>query len=586
MPGIYGLVSTKKDIKTNLSNMSDSMHLYDHFIQDSTYIDETLAASRVHLGKIGLKDTPASSGNLYIWIEGEAYNIDEVNSQLNYNATSLESLLLQAEQNNELEYCLSLIDGYFCAVLYDSKIKKVKLISDRYGMRLLHWYHKDGVFSWSSEVKGILSVDGTDKTLDHDSYNCFMELGYLLGEQTWFKNIKLIKPASIVEYDFNQDRVSHSYYWSWANIKKSDLSFKQAVDKIGELFIEAVNRRFDPNDKVGIALSGGLDSRALFAAVDFLYPEFSGTSYTFGIPGCDDITIAEKVISRSHDWKHDVFYFSSNNWYEPRIQKVWDTDGMQDMMHMHGSEFFPQISKDMNIMLNGYAGDAILGGSFLPKLKYNERITATNAKPFYGRFAHLTDLNDNFYDIDHIEPHLYMNRVRRFTLYGSISALSWIEQRKPFFDNKLVELIFSLPDEYRAENKLYSAMLQKFFPKYFKDIPWQRTMKPAGKIGKASIPGRALRKGVSMIKPLLRMQSHRSYTNYPAWIKDEEIADKLSKLFDTNTALYPMLTKDNFMELWLEPHLNGKLINNSNQILRAATIEIYLQHVFNNSYKP
>jgi hypothetical protein len=123
-------------------------------------------------------------------------------------------------------------------------------------------------------------------------------------------------------------------------------------------------------------------------------------------------------------------------------------------------------------------------------------------------------------------------------------------------------------------------MLQKFFPKYFRDIPWQQTGKPTGEIGKASIPVRAARKGVRVLKQLAGIQSTKGYTDYPAWIRDDAVAARLTKLLNPGMARYSLLTKDDLAKRWFEPHLSSKLVNNSDQILRVATIEIYLRKVF------
>lgn len=197
-----------------------------------------------------------------------------------------------------------------------------------------------------------------------------------------------------------------------------------------------------------------------------------------------------------------------------------------------------------------------------------------------GRYAGLTDIESEFYDIDYVEPNLHMNRVRRFTAYGSVNALPWLDQRKPFFDNKLVELVFSIPDDYRANNRLYSSMLKKYFPKYFRDIPWQQTGKPAAITRKASIPVRAFRKGIRITKGLMGIKSTQGYTDYPAWIRDKEISEKLTGLLNYDSAEYKRLTDTALAGRWLQPHLEGNLKNHSNEILRAATIELYLRRVF------
>jgi asparagine synthetase B (glutamine-hydrolysing) len=579
MPGIYG-VANSNNAKANLERMADAMSLYDHFIQDELFHNEHVGASRAHTGQVGEATSPARRGNNSLWIEGEAYNVSDVADELGLEAASLSDLLLAAENSRQLDRCLNRLDGYFCAALYNAETRKIKLISDRYGMRLLYWYHKNGVFAWGSEVKAILAVEGVNKELDPTSYDCFMDLGYLMGEHTWFEHIKLIKPATVIEYDLATDTVNQHHYWKWSEIKPSHLTFDEAVDELGKRFLEAVRRRFDPSERIGISLSGGLDSRAIFAAVDHLYPDYKGYAYTFGIPGCDDITIAEQVISRSENWQHEKFYFSSDNWFEPRKEKIWNTDGMQDMMHMHGSEFLSEVAEQMAVNLNGYCGDAIIGGGFLSSVPWNQRITADNAKSFYGRYSDLTDIDSVFYDIEHVEPNLHMNRVRRFTVYGSVNALPWLDQRKPFFDNKLVELVFSISDEYRVDNRLYSAMLQKYFPKYFRNIPWQQTGKPAAIIRKASIPVRAFRKGIRVTKGLMGIKSTQGYTDYPAWIRDKEISEKLNGLLNFDSAEYKRLTGTDLAGRWLQPHLEGKLKNHSNEILRAATIEFYLRRVF------
>lgn len=583
MPGIYGLVN-KKDTKNNLQNMSKTMYLYDHFIQDELFYDDCVAASRVHTGLVGTDHSPIKSNDLYVWVEGEAYNISEVAKELNLKANSLPTLLVKADESNQLEKCLNQLDGYFCAAIYDKKYQKIKLISDRYGMRFLHWYHHEGLFAWGSEPKAILAINNVDKSLDSDSFNCFMQLGYLLDENTWFENIKLIKPATILEYDLYKDKVTQSYYWSWSEIKPSNLSFDEAVDLLGELFIQAVSKRFNPNEKIGISLSGGLDSRAIFAAVDTLYPDYKGFAYTFGVPKCDDITIAQEVISLSKNWQHYNYYITANNWFESRIKRIWNTDGMQDMKHMHGSEFLSDISTKIDINLNGYAGDAILGGSFLYNIPFNQRATERNTASFYKNFTNLTDIDDSFYNIKHVEPHLYMNRIRRFTTYGSINALPWVEQRKPFLDNKLIELVFSLPDEYRANNKIYSVMLKKYFPHYFNDIPWQQTGKIVGVTKNPTLVNRIVRKATREIKSALGLSKY-SFVDYPRWIRNKDVANHITTILDPKNAQYKHFTNEDLLSKYLQPHLKNSMIDNSDKILRAATIEIYLNKVFVNKSK-
>ena len=577
MPGIFGF--TKKNQSAHIETVQESMMLYPHFKKDDLFKDESIAASRVHLNKIGEKNSPVQSNDVFVWIEGEAYNHVELAGYFGYEESlSFSECLLFVYQQNLLDSFLNKLDGYFCAAIYDKNKKRVKLISDRYGMRMLYWYWNKGQFAWASEVKAILSLDNIDQTINSTSFECFMDLGYLLNEHTWFENIKLIKPATVITLDLQENNVTQYHYWTWAEIKPSSMSFNDAVDELGKRFIKAVERRFDPKEKIGITLSGGLDSRVIFAAVEHLYPDYKGSAFTFGIDGCDDITIAKTVVSKSN-WNHKEYHFTDKNWFKPRIEKVWNTDGMQDMMHMHGGEFINDIASSIDVNLNGYAGDAIFGGGFLNRTPLNTRITKANSLCFYKGFSSLADLDNIFYDINKVEPNLQMNRVRRFTAMGTVNSLIALDQRKPFFDNECVELIYSLPDEYRLNNNLYSAMLQKFFPNFFKDIPWQQTGKPAAAVKTPTIPRRAFNKGIRILKKLFKIADNKGYTDYPTWIRDKDVTSKLQELLGNENAKYKKLTQENLADKYLKPHLQNNHVNNSEKILRAATLEIYLNQM-------
>ncbi len=579
MPGIFGFTKSASSAPMQLNQVAKAMKLYDHFIQDSFFEDEQIAASRVHLGKIGEKSSPATLGGLKIWVEGEAYNQQDVAERLGLKQSGLADLLLEAYAVNKLDVFLNLLDGYFCAALYDKDNQKVKLFSDRYGMRMLYWYAKDGVFAWGSEVKAILACEGVDKTIDPTSYDCFMTLGYLLGEHTWFTQIKLIKPATVLTYDLKKRNTEQHYYWTWAEVKPCDLNFDQAVDELGKRFIKAVELRFDPSEKVGIALSGGLDSRAIFAALNYLYPDFKGYAYTFGIPGCDDIAIAEQVISQSN-WSHQSFHFSGQNWIKPRLEKVWNTDGLLDVLNMHGIEFISDVSNSIDINLNGYAGDALFGGSFLSRVPLNVRMNFENSKIVYKGFSGLANIDDAFYDIHKIEPNIYMNRIRRFTNMGTVNGLVSVEQRKPFFDNSCVEFVFSIPDEYRANNKVYSEMLRRFFPKYFKSIPWQKTGKPIGSIVNNSLFSRLIAGFIYRARRFLSINSSQDFTDYNLWIRDEEVVAFLRGFLSRNDSIYSNLTSQDLMVEYLDAHIKGIGVDKSKEILRGLTIEAYLRQVF------
>lgn len=577
MPGLLGLFQNE-NIESSLERMQSSMMNYEHFIAGNKFIVANLAMSFVHAGCLQTGNFFYNEGDYIISVDGESYNFTQVAETMGMKASSLEELLSACDQVDELDSCLSRLDGYFSAVIFDQKRQKLKIVSDRHGHRPIYYCQQENLFAWASEVKAILAIPELEKNFDADIIECFLRVGHLVGQRTFFKDIKLLKPASVLELDLLDGSILERHYWSWSKIKPQSVTFDTAVDLLGEAFISAVEKHFDPKEKIGVALSGGLDSRAILAAVTKLYPDYEGYAYTFGIPNCPDVTIAQEVMRATPGWKHDIFYFEDKDWFEPRKDMVWNTDGMKDIMHMHGAEFLQQISNHIDINLNGYLGDAILGGSYLKNTaRLDTRIDRSISVAAYGGYAE--DVESSFFDIQHYDNYLFANRGRRFVNVGTINALPWVAQRKPFFDNDLVELIFSLPDHYRSNNRLYSTMLKKFFPKYFRTIAWQQTGKPASQVAPRSFTQKAFGRIDKLARQFFDLSPASNYTNYPKWIREPEVSFELRDLLCRDGSFYSTFTTRDFEKEFLNPHLRSRFVDRSDSILRAATLEVYLRKI-------
>ncbi|OEF81410.1 asparagine synthase-related protein [Vibrio breoganii] len=572
MPGLFGFV---KDSVNNIDTMANAINNDNDYELGKSYEDEYITASKLHLNN-DISPKSRKLDNYHIWIDGEAYNLSSVLNELNYNATfDLAEALVFAYSKNELNEILNRLDGYFSAILYDFFSREVHLISDRNGMRLLYYYVNNNKFVWSSEIKGILALDGIDKAINKNSFNCFVDLGYLLADNTWFKNIRLLDPATVMTYSIDSGTITKSRYWDWKEYKSLDLTFEEAVDELGLRILKSIEKRSERLSKVGVAISGGLDSRAIFAGLNYLHDNFKGFSYTFGMSGCVDIKIAKQILMNSK-WNYKEYNFSGDHWFNSRIKSIWNTDGMQDMKHMHGVEFLDDLTKYIEINLNGYGG-GLLTGELIDKNNYNCE-QAIKSK-FGSDYFYLVDKDYDFYS-DNYEAVIYMNRNRRCTNMGTVNFLNKIHTRKPFMDNEIVALLMGIPKEYRKDNRLYSTMLKKYFPDYFKVIPWQRTGKPVAVDDFKNIPSRVINKIKRDTKRVFGIKSLQEYTDYNCWIRTKLVSEQLSSLLRYESSFYQRFTSVDFVDKYLQPHLESRFVDNSDKILRIATIELYFKKVF------
>lgn len=481
MSGLIGYSIRTSIILEDWNEMVNSIFYNDTLIKSPTVIEKSIAIGAIVPSYLYYENIFKNINNIFIWVFGEIYNIEECNNEFKINAISLPDLIFIAYCQNKLFEVLKKIDGVFCGSIYDKNTDKIYLITDRHGLKLLYYYFLNGDFIWCSEVKGINSAKFVNNDKDDNSIKCFLEIGHLLGDNTLFKNIKLTEPASVYEFDVNHRILKHDYYWTWSEVKASNDTTDDAIEKINFFFTKAIQKRVNYDEKIGVSLSGGLDSRFIVSTMYKLFPDQKFISYTFGNKGCMDEKIAKKV-AKKVNWPHILFDFNNINWFEIRKNQIIITDGMLDMQHMHGSEFSKEIGKLININLHGYLGDVVLGGSYMKSNSLCNKYPSEDiARMYYGSFYKFSNYYSSYCKTEHIDPFLFINRARRMINMGLTGTQSVINHRIPFFDNDLLEFVYSLSDELRYSNSLYTKLLLRFHKEFFGIIPWQKTGVPLGK---------------------------------------------------------------------------------------------------------
>ena len=330
------------------------------------------------------------------------------------------------------------------------------------------------------------------------------------------------------------------------------LDEKEIADELGRLFIDSVERRCRKNERVGIELSGGLDSRVILAAMP--KGDHPINAVTFGIKESDDAQIARKV-AKVKGIDHHFFEINQSNWLAPRLDGIWWTDGQMDVLHMHGIECLSQEKRLFDVCLNGFLGDALLGGSY-----FNDSKWTTTEK--------------------------FQNRGRRFINLGIKLGLIFMETRIPFFSNRLMELTIAIPEKLRTDSHIYKKMLLRKFPKYFKNIPWQNTGHP---IGRSKFSQKLFNFSRRVRNKVLRelggkRSNSREYTDYPNWIRHEPAREIFAGVLKNTNALYPAYISRQQVLNDLDQHLNGK--DRAEKLCRYLTFEIWLQQVFNGKFIP
>ncbi|MFH1504521.1 MAG: asparagine synthase (glutamine-hydrolyzing) [Candidatus Omnitrophota bacterium] len=234
------------------------------------HLDENISLGIRRLSIIGLKMGSQTIFNedksLAVVCNGELYNFYLLKDNLIkkghifYTDTDSEVLVHLYEEYGP--NCLKYIKGMFAFALWDKVKKRLFIARDRFGIKPLYYYNKDGIFAFSSELKALLKLPFIEKKLDSKALDLYFSLEYVPCPYSIFKNIHKLKPA---HYIFCKDNnVEVQRYWNLGECAVNNkISFYEAKEELKNLLYNSVKEHLISDVPLGVFLSGGIDSISL-----------------------------------------------------------------------------------------------------------------------------------------------------------------------------------------------------------------------------------------------------------------------------------------------------------------------------------
>jgi asparagine synthase (glutamine-hydrolysing) len=289
--GIYNLNKTPVSSQA-LINFTDSMF---HRGPDGSgyelFDNETLGLGQRRLSILDLSEAgkqPMSYANGRYWItyNGEIFNFIEVREDLQQLGHTFKSdtdteviLAAYAEWGNA---CLDKFNGMWAFAIWDERDKSLFLSRDRFGIKPLYYLHMPGkLFAFASETRAFKFLAGFKREIDeellkiniHDSY-ALEGIGY-----TPFKDILQLLPGHNMLVTRDKEFVSQKRWWHIEDHlhKECPVKLQAQAEKFYELLRDACRIRLISDVPVATALSGGLDSSAVYSVIyDILQNECLG----------------------------------------------------------------------------------------------------------------------------------------------------------------------------------------------------------------------------------------------------------------------------------------------------------------------
>lgn len=473
-----------------------------------------LAASGARVGCVSLlrplsgrPNKPARDEERKLWLilDGELYNAAELRRHLGNDARGCDDPLDDANLclalfRNEGVSFVSKLNGQFNLALYSENDESLLLANDRYGYRPLFLSETANELLFASEMKAILAV--LKETPEPDPIGLLQIIGQgsALGDRTWLSPIRVMPPGTMLHITPHKIRRERYFRLRFRN-GGPGMSARSFVEGFGVKLREAVDRLFRGPARVGISLSGGLDSRSVLLAIDPKYLPI--TAYTFGYPESRDVRYA-RLLAELVGIPHIHLEFAHGYLGEVLPRVVWRNEALFPFTSSTSPYFHDRISRHMDVILNGHCGDALTGSHIRPYMmvgrsrkKLIQRMYASREvvsketlslvfnRGFYNRHAGelFGAMRETFADIDEDDPPNVAdawdmeNRQRRGTFHSPGVDRYLFEARTPFLDNELVDHLVTAPPRWRFQQRAYKQMIVNAFP-HARRVPWAYTGRP------------------------------------------------------------------------------------------------------------
>ncbi|MAZ73157.1 MAG: hypothetical protein CMC70_08400 [Flavobacteriaceae bacterium] len=377
------------------------------------------------------------------------------------------------------------LKGSYAGFVYDSNNETVHVFTDNLATKSIFYYHdKEVGFIFSSEMAALstfLRQQNISYSLNTDAVYMMALYGFLLEDHTYVNEIKSLRYNSILSYSLKESNVGIQKFNQYCN-KDIKIGYKEAIDRIDELATSSIQKNWEflSGPKHLSLLSGGMDARTNVLIAKELGQDNIST-ITFGQSNSKDVKYA-RMIAEGEGLNHHERYLDSPDYLVDTIFEnyVKPNDGLI-MYHSsaHTSSTVRNFdTQKYNVLHTGQIGDALFGS--FSKSGYD--FIKNRGKIGYTGFISDNSLLDKITGLPSIlkkyqelgmELFTYEQRIINATLMGDRTLNNTIDNISPFFDQELINLCLSLPNEYKASQIIYFDWLKKYH-KQVLAYPWDK----------------------------------------------------------------------------------------------------------------
>jgi len=272
MPGIVGLLTSRPRewAKKQLAQMMKPL-LHETFYISGTWSDESLG---VYVGWVAREKSfaermPVSNerGDVTLVFAGEEFSEGGTARRLKEKGHSCEeegpSYLVHLYEDDPGFF--KNLNGRFQGILADHRRGTTTLFNDRFGIQRVYYFESPEAFYFSAEAKSILGVLPELRSIDPQGLGEYIACGCVLEGRTLYRGLRLLPPGSAWSFRGGAIEKKASYFEPREWEEQEPLSEDGYYKELRDIFTARLPRYFNGRERIGVSLTGGLDTRIIMA---------------------------------------------------------------------------------------------------------------------------------------------------------------------------------------------------------------------------------------------------------------------------------------------------------------------------------
>ena len=250
--------------------------------------------------------------------------------------------------------------GQFAVALWDARNRRVVLARDRVGYAPLYFALDGERLIFASEYKALLAISAIPARANRAALQAIHNTKWVLPGFTCLEGVHPVAPGTLMEV--SEGRPVSRRFWD-IPVRTADRDEAGHAARLRESFLETLRMQAEPYEKIGVSLSGGLDSAVVAAGARAVAGSREVHTFSAGYGEDDRELVNAGIVARELRTVHHPVVLDPDDLPGLLPWMVWHLEepiGREDIAYLFVAA--REASRYVDLIVTGFGFDGLFAG--------------------------------------------------------------------------------------------------------------------------------------------------------------------------------------------------------------------------------